>query len=327
MVVLKHVSFLVAAALVAGGCGTLAPEGGGAENLPSSGAGPYGRLPAGSEQILADDSADLADPQVFADGEQITIWHTRTAEQKPSEIRRARLADIDDRQPVIDTMLAATEAWETGGVGQPAVLRPADGGPWLLAYAAGGALGYAISDDGEAWRKAPGPALRGDGGEEGAQLASPALVRLDDGTVRLYYVGAGGVFAADAHPAVLAALAAAPFVRAPGPSPAAAVRALFAAHATRWLETLGRVSARYVETPAGRARYDLYLSGAQLGIGTVGLASSWDGTNFALAAAPLLDARAPAEQAATVTAWRGGSLLLFVEHPSRYSRVGGARSP
>lgn len=322
---LRSIPVALAAALAA--CGTLAPDGGGAQNLPSSGAGPYGRLAAESEQILSEGAADLDDPVLLVDGGALTIWYTRTPTGKGAEIRRARLASIDDREPAIDLALGADQAWEAGGVAQPAVLAPGAGAPWLLAYAAGGAIGYATSDDGASWRKATGPALRGDGGEEGAALASPALARLDDGTVRLYYLGAGGLFAADAHAADLAALAAAPFARSPGTSPGAATRALVRAHAASWLETLGRTTARGVTTPAGRSRFDLYLSGAQAGVGVVGLASSYDATDFALAAAPLLDARAPAEQSPTVAAWDGGSLLLFSERPSRFSRIGAARSP
>jgi hypothetical protein len=299
-------------------CGTLAPDGGGASNLPVSGAGPYKKLVANDDTlinepvVLEDAGASLDDAQVLANGEALMVWVTRRTSDGKSSIRRADLARLEDGPMGLEMALAADQAWEMGAIGQPAVIL---GTPSLIFYSAGGGIGYARSDDAMTWEKAPGPALTASSDE--TAIASPAAVMLD-GKVRLFYSGAGGIYAADAALADLAALVPKPFTKAGLLIPAAS---------SAWASPDGRFTARTVVTVAGRPRYDLFLTGSLVMLRTVGFAASFDGTNFEIAGAPFLDPKAPEEWAPTVTNYRDGALLLFSQTQGNRSVIAGATSP
>jgi|SRR5579871_6136407 len=300
------------------GCGTLAPDGGGATDLPVSGAGPYGKLapndayPFQAPYVLSDAGADLDDPYVLAWGDLLATWVTYTVGHT-SEIRHADFFSLETGSTGFIGAIQPAEAWEGNRVAQPAILWTS---PWLLFYSGAGGIGYATSPDGHAWTKAPGPALVATA-DEGA-ISSPAAILIGD-TVRLFYLASDGVRAADARFADLAARAEAPFQRRAG--------VVIAPGAASWLPSPGRLSARNVLLATGRERYDLFLSGSVDGVRAVGFASSFDGESFAIAAAPFLDPRSPDEWSPTVTAYRAGSLLLFTQQEGQHSAIGAATSP
>ncbi|WP_437339190.1 hypothetical protein [Sorangium sp. So ce394] len=112
----------------------------------------------------------------------------------PNAIVRYEAADgrSFERSPV--TVLAPELPWEGGTVAAPSALL-LDGEIWLY-YAAEGGIGLARSTDGVAFAREPAPVLAptapDDGGwERGAIPGSPGVVRLPDGSLRMFYVVAG----------------------------------------------------------------------------------------------------------------------------------------
>ena len=125
--------------------------------------------------------------------------------------RRANVTDIEHADalaleegflPLVQAILP-DQAWEAGAVAAPSLIAGdpvVPGGIWILFYAGGGAIGWATAPAvtlGHNFAKAPGPALLADGAEEGTELSSPAVVRLGD-RVRVYYLAAGAIWAAEA---------------------------------------------------------------------------------------------------------------------------------
>ncbi|WP_437616726.1 hypothetical protein WMF20_22540 [Sorangium sp. So ce834] len=112
----------------------------------------------------------------------------------PNAIVRYEAADGRSfgRSPV--TVLAPELPWEGGTVAAPSALLV--GGEIWLYYAAEGGIGLARSEGGVAFAREPAPVLaptaHGDGGwERGAIPGSPGVVRLPDGSLRMFYVVAG----------------------------------------------------------------------------------------------------------------------------------------
>jgi hypothetical protein len=179
-------------------CGTTGDLGGGADHLPVSGGGPFAPLTSepgdqiDAPLVLLDPTADLDDPDVLVDGDALTVFVTAkrkgaiTIEQAHALSLRA---GFGDQVPV----LAADQPWEMGAVAAPSVLR---GAPWLLFYAAGGAIGLATSSDGQTWEKRTSPVFTADA-DEGSELSAPAAVLVGD-QVRLYYTATGSIWAAEA---------------------------------------------------------------------------------------------------------------------------------
>lgn len=170
-------------------------EPGGAANLPTSGAGPYLKLPADPTTpvdepfVLTDRAAHLADPAVIAlDDGGFRLWFTRTpVDGGASTIATAELGDLGEPPRAAPAVaLAADQAWEAGAVAHPAVLARA-GGTLELYYQGGGqaggdapAIGRATSSDGGAsWQKDPANPLLAD-------AATPAVIELG-GRVLLYH--------------------------------------------------------------------------------------------------------------------------------------------
>src|SRR5947209_1205742 len=181
------------ALLMIAGCGTTGDSGGGAAHLPVSGSGPFKPLEPDPSLdminppfVLADNTADLDDAWVVDYGDLMALWVTA---------RRANVTDIEHADsfaleqgflPLVQAILP-DQAWEAGSVsgaslvaGDPVV----PGGVWVLFYAGGGgAIGWATAPAitlGHKWTKAPGPALLADRADEGTELSSPAVLRLDD---------------------------------------------------------------------------------------------------------------------------------------------------
>jgi hypothetical protein len=338
MVVLKRCVLVFALAPLA--CGTLAPDGGGANELPESGAGSYTKLKGSAGTLLGDARASLDDAQLFVDGEALTVFFTRAPGDGTAAIRRARFPKLGEPASAVDTVLVADQPWEGGFVSQPAVLPPAsDGDPWILCYASHAGIGCAASTDGNTFQK-PRMPVAGNGLSTTASTASsPALfewpryeagsgeVQVSIARMRLTYLRAGAIWAIDLDRDNTAQLA-----LDPGPTiPSLATPvngALIAPGAAPWLESIGRFTARTVHLPTGRDRYDLFLSGASAGLRVVGFAGSFDGSAFALAANPMLDPKAPEEWAPTVAAYgAAGSLLLFSQAAGSRATIGVAQSP
>ena len=322
---------VAACALCSAACGTLATDNGsaGGQSL-SSGVGPFQRLSGDGERLLVDFAADLDDPEVLADANGgFTVYFTRR-DGSGSTIRRARFASLG-ADPSIDTVLAADQPSEGGGISQPAVLAPASPGErWLLCYATdGGVIDCADSDDGSRFvNNGFELAVRP---EPHRRFTSPALVRLDPRgfreLVRLFFVEDGALFAAD----LARGRAGWQFIGLDGLSDDPLIHRILAAGDAPWLSSIGRTTARTVITPANRTRYDLFLSGrlpGATGVRVVGLAASWDGLAFSLAAAPLLGTRPPDTWAPTAAVLDDGTnLLLFTEHAGGHTAIGAATAP
>jgi len=318
-------------------CGTGAGEGGGARGLPVGGGGPFRPIEGDSTlainaPFVLTDPRDVDAPAIVSDGDAVALWVARRAAAPapgvlgaPVEIAHADATRILDGFGALDTALVADQTWEAGIVDAPAILPPRQlpgsaADPWLLAYRAGGGLGLAVATDGHVWRKLPGPILTPDLVDEGNLLGPPALARLDGpsgDTVRLYYVAAGALWAAEAllDPAALEAGRAPTFTRVDA-NPATATRdPILARGAFRFLATIERATARAARTAAGRVRHDLWISGTT-GLKTpasqCGYAASFDGLAFEASQSPILpkntDARGPA-----AAPYRGGALLVYVQ--------------
>ncbi len=284
--------------------------------------------------VLTDSTADLDDPWVVDWGEQMAMWVTA---------RRANVTDIEHADsfaleqgflPLVQAILP-DQAWEAGAVsgaslvaGDPVV----PGGVWIIFYGGGGAIGWATAPAitlGHKWTKAPGPALLADGAEEGTELSSPAVVRLDD-RVRVYYLAAGAIWAAEAAWADVVAGKATTWARLDG-DPGTPERDPML-RAPAWALSIGRFTARADLTPAGRVRHDLYFTAltaptaAQPSISTCGFASSFTGDRFEVAAAPILPLQNPTRSPAE-TPYRDGALLLYIERAGTRDAVAAAHSP
>ncbi len=162
----------LASASTACGLGLFADEGGGADNLPLRGAGPYRvqapdfDTPADEPYVVAQPIVSLLDPAVLGDEIQgYEIFYTRIEDQS-SEIWQVELPSIDQLpssapQPV----LAADADWEQGVVASPSLF--VDGEARLLYYRGGvdqRAIGRARSEGpGQPFVKDPGnPLFAGD---------------------------------------------------------------------------------------------------------------------------------------------------------------------
>ncbi|UQA56317.1 hypothetical protein [Polyangium aurulentum] len=198
----------LAIGILGAGCATLADAESGGDNLPNAGAGPFRALAQGEIGALrtapnanADDDTFPRDPAVIdADGDPATIGvlgffasnpAVQGEEPDPAALPSAilRFGAIDDRS--FDraelVVLTAEAPWEGGTVGAPSAVRV--GSEILLYYAAKGGIGLARSADGASFTREPGPVLGPDAGgwEAGAVPSSPGVVRLEDGSFRMFY--------------------------------------------------------------------------------------------------------------------------------------------
>jgi hypothetical protein len=191
-----------------GACATIPEPGGGGENLPSAVAGPFRALVAlemgnarVAPNVLDDEDEFVRDPAVIdLDGDPSTLGiagyfgaavkqgEVKSLATDPTrEIRRYGALDGRSFDRAAEVVLAPTEAWEGGVLGQPSALR-AGGETWLY-FAAAAGIGLAKSPDGHAFTRVAGPVLGAAmGGWEGAAVpASPGVVRLADGSFRMFY--------------------------------------------------------------------------------------------------------------------------------------------
>ncbi|MBI4957476.1 MAG: hypothetical protein HY908_36045 [Myxococcales bacterium] len=191
-----------------GACATLATSSGGDTSLPNAGLGPFRPLKAGeignsrpAPYGLRDDASFERDVAVLdADGDPATLgvvaYAARTTfgagvepepSAPPNEIVRHTALDgrsFDRGPPVV---LAPAAAWEGGTVGAPAALEVE--GEVYLYYAAAGGIGLARSADGVAFAREDAPVLgpASAGWDDGLVPRSPSVVRLPDGSFRMFY--------------------------------------------------------------------------------------------------------------------------------------------
>jgi hypothetical protein len=195
-------------------CGTLASPGGGGENLPSSGAGPFralvrGELPAfGVVPFVLDDAdARYRQPCVLATtddpaGTAVILYAVARVGGRDVIVRtraddaRSFYGSAADNEagnhsahaPAV--VLAADGGWEGADLAGPSAVR-AGGQVWLY-YAAAGGIGLATSADGLSFVKTGRPVLGPDPGVtwETSAPRAPGVARMPDGSWRMFY-GAG----------------------------------------------------------------------------------------------------------------------------------------
>jgi len=205
---LRGVWSVLSASAALAGCATLAEGGGGDQDLPNASAGPFRKITAAelgnlrsAPNALDSDETFPRDAAVLdADGDPATLpcfayvaatlvpeGQKASSAAPPNAIVRYGALDARsfDRAPV--TVLEPARSWEKGTVGAPSVLRV--GAEVLLYYAAGGGIGLARSPEGETFTAEPEPVLApvAGGWEAGVAPASPGVVRLADGSFRMFY--------------------------------------------------------------------------------------------------------------------------------------------
>lgn len=198
---------------VVAGCSTLAEPGGGGVGIPNAQAGPFRELATtelGNARVapyaLRDDEAFDRDASVVdVDGDLATLdveaYVARTtfdddADPDPSAASNQilRFTALDgrsfDRNPTV--VLEPELPWEGDTVGAPSALRV--GADVWLYYGAAGGIGLAIRSDVAEFERQGDPVLAPDpdGWEQGAIPSNPSVLRLPDGSFRLYYDAAVG---------------------------------------------------------------------------------------------------------------------------------------
>jgi len=200
----------------AAGCATLAGAETGGENLPNAAAGPF-RAVCSNEMsnlrsapnVLEDEKTFPRDPAVIdADGDPTTPLALgffsynpevpgKTPDPAAPSTAIVRFRALDgrsfDRSPVV--VLEPSATWEGQTIGAPSVVRV--GTEFFLYYAAEGGIGLARSTDGEVFQRDPKaeqkPLFGADpkSWEAGAIPKSPGVLRLDDGSFRMFYEVSG----------------------------------------------------------------------------------------------------------------------------------------
>tara|TARA_R110002096_G_scaffold16898_14_gene58184 strand:+ start:22461 stop:23435 length:975 start_codon:yes stop_codon:yes gene_type:complete len=179
---LRKLLVLSSMSLAACGLGPFAEPGGGGENLPQSGAGPYlfpapdFDTPVDEPYLLAQPVVSLTDPSVrILSSGDYEIYYTRNTDEG-SEIWRLRLESLTSL-PLTppELVLAPSEAWEGTGLRAPSIVA---GESEVFLYYEGGdetfAIGLARSaDDGQTFVKHGSSPLIED-------AAGPDVIAVDD---------------------------------------------------------------------------------------------------------------------------------------------------
>lgn len=200
---------LVSTLLAITSCATLPESPGGGEGLPSAGAGPFRALVAGEIGNSRSAPNALTDSRGFGrdiavidlDGDPSTYdvagfvaaavkegGQNPTRDSPTKAIVRYGALDGRSFDRSADVVIEAGDGWEGGVIGAPAALR-VDGAIWIY-YAAAGGIGLARGDAlGTTFSKESEPVLTaaGSGWAAGAVPQSPGVVRLADGTFRLFF--------------------------------------------------------------------------------------------------------------------------------------------
>ncbi len=329
---MRRVAMGLALAAAAGGCGLgLTDErSGGAENLPTAGAGPYGRVPFDFDSpisepfVVAERFASITDPTAVAVDAGFDLWfgyvHVDDA-PGTSQIWYAQLPGLHDLLAVgPEPALVADADWEAGRVARPSVVD-LGGGHLVLFYEGGDpnapAIGRADSTDGGAtWQKhANNPVLAGAG--------NPGVVHLD-GDWQLYVErpGPSAIYRADSADGVDWALAEAPVLEPRRGNLAAFDRVLVTDPAP-----VVRV------TTTGRVAYGLFYSGrdrtAETGKVQVGYAGSADTETWErfLGDEPVLIENEAPVRSPTALIGATGGVMFFSEVSAGRGKIAAAVHP
>jgi hypothetical protein len=204
---MRPVQVVAAATIVLAACATIPEPGGGSDSLPTAVAGPFRALlqeELGNNRVApnaVDDDVFSRDPSVIdVDGDPSTLAVAGyfgaavaqggvkpTADDPTRVILRFGALDGRSFDEAAEAVLEPTEAWEGGVIGHPSALRV--GKEIWLYYSAAGGIGLAKSADGHAFTRVAGAVLVAStsGWDHDASPASPGVVRLDDGSFRMFY--------------------------------------------------------------------------------------------------------------------------------------------
>ncbi len=328
---LRSLPAAIVAALGAGcGYGPLADTPGGADNLPTSGAGPYTKpeinfdTPADEPYVLADRRAQLTDPSALARADGgFRIWYTRLEDDAPgAEIYAAELpaiTQLPDLGPAV--ALSASEPWEQDDVRDPAVVELPDGR--LVMFYQGGVdapgIGRAESTDGGAtWEKHPGNPVV-------SPATSPGAAFLDDHfTLAFTMPGEPGIVVADGGE--------------DGDDFADSRLAVAASETKDAFDELlvGQPSLVAEHSESGRSVYGMFYVGERAGgsepsgtVSAIGFAGSFDGQVWELPASgePILDGAVPGERGPSAVIGATSATLFYSELRQNRGRIGVAVHP
>lgn len=308
---------------VVSACGAAASDGGGDTDLPTRGAGPFGKLEP-------DPATPVLEPVLIADPDGLEHWRSPILAKEGDStysvifsalgeggavIRRAAGVSLTEGPGAIETLLEPEDPWEATRLEHPSLVWPGVGHPVGLFYEAGaGAIGYAGAVDGLVFeRHAGNPVLVGDGLEEGARVGEPAGI-WHQGDLWLYYAAPerGAIFAVRfpggdlSNPERLDGDA-----RTPERDP------VLGPNTFDEQFDVGGVGAPFVRITswAGRPVFDLWYRGWDAsGDSTVGFAGSFDGLGYKrFDENPVLPAGGVQETDPCVISMGVGSLMLFAQ--------------
>jgi predicted GH43/DUF377 family glycosyl hydrolase len=141
------------------------------------------------------DELGAADPYVIRAGDSLYLYYTGLDRAQRQRLGVARSRDgvkwvksLDN--PILD--IGATDAWDEGGLGEPAVWS-ANGSYWMLytgrAWDERRRLGLARSKDGVIWEKLPQAPFSGASPWNAAVLCDPTVEAMQGGGLRVWFGG------------------------------------------------------------------------------------------------------------------------------------------
>ncbi len=289
------------------GCALLGDPGGGSDNLPVSGAGPFGKLsditgktPLTEPFVVTDPLSPISDPSpvVLPDG-SFRIYYTHAA----SEIWRVDLPASLTQIPTTPVTVL-TPTGDDGRTVAPSLVQRGD--ELLLYYETAGGIARATSLDGGASWKRDGQVLAG-GARPGAALVVEVIF--------LYFTRPG-------DPAIHVATSTDGLAFSEASAPA-----LVPSGGTWDVSGLTDPSAA-VAMPTGNIHVGLYYGGTDVnGVSAIGYAGSDDGFAFQALATPIMDPTPPNESAPAVLLTPGRAVLLFTQDRSGKLAIGAATDP
>jgi hypothetical protein len=297
-------------ALFLAGCALLGDPGGGNQNLPLSGVGPFGKLsditgktPLQEPFVITDPTSPISDPAplVLPDG-SLRIFYGRGG----SEIWRADLPSSLTQLPSMPaTVLAPTG--DEGRTAAPSVVQR--GNQLFLYYETVGGIARATSLDGGASFSRDGMVLPG--------AARPGAVLVVE-VIFLYFTRPG-------DPALWVATSTdgRAFNVAPDP-------ALEPSGSTWDVAGLTDPSAAVAMPtgPRGEIHVGLYYTGTDAnGVSAIGYAGSDDGVHFQAVPTPIMEPGLPNESGPAAILTPGRAILLFTQDRSGKLAIGAAVDP
>ncbi len=313
------------------GCGTQGMSGElSVPFFPQSGLGGFRLLTSdqapdlNAPYILLTPGLDIDEPTVWPMGDGLLLWVSAQPAGQPdgqragAYIGQARVERLLSGAGDLSPALVPDQPWEKGALLHPTLIAATPGPPLLLLYQGlDGSVGAApFGPDGMPHKMAAARLL------SAAQLAGTAALGsvsgvVSGGTLRLYYLVHGGeIRRADADLAAVMQVTKDPaagltFTVSVGPLLHAADFIVPQSISTSLpAERLSGLSARRVETPTGRERYDLFLVAEAGGKSVACAASSYDGATFLPVAQPILP-KGVTPSSPTVLTYQDRALLLL----------------